>query len=120
MSLPLPTIRLSGIPFVSLPPADVVDRVQELYEREGPAFVAHANVHTLNLATSDPGYADVLRRADMVLNDGKGVMLGARLEGERFPADLNGNHMAPLFLTRAAEQGWPVFFFGAAPGVADR
>jgi exopolysaccharide biosynthesis WecB/TagA/CpsF family protein len=55
-----------------------------------------------------------------VLNDGKGVMLAARLSRRRFPADLNGNFFSPLVLHLAADRGWPVYFLGGGPGVAER
>ena len=83
-------------------------------------MIAHANVHTLNLTVADPSFKEVLRAADMVLNDGKGVMLGARLLGTGFPADLNGNFFTPVVVSRAAERGWPVFLLGAKPGVAEK
>jgi exopolysaccharide biosynthesis WecB/TagA/CpsF family protein len=114
-----PTIEILGIPFARLDAAAALDEVERLYEREEPAMVAHVNVHTVNLATEDRAYGDVLRSADMVLNDGKGVMLAARLLGTRFPTDLNGNFFTPLVLQRAAARGWQVYFLGAKPGVAD-
>jgi exopolysaccharide biosynthesis WecB/TagA/CpsF family protein len=117
---PLPTLELLGVPFVPLDIAGALTEVERLVEREEPGFVVHANVHTVNLATADPRYREVLRRADLVLNDGKGVMLGARIKGAGFPTDLNGNVFTPLLLERAAERGWSVFFFGAKPGVAER
>ena len=120
MTHPWPTIEILGIPFARLTSADALAHVEALYERDDPAFVAHANVHTVNLAVADDGYREVLRSADMVLNDGKGVMLGARLLGERFPNDLNGNFFTPLVVSRAAEHGWPVFLLGAKPGVPER
>lgn len=115
-----PTIEMLGIPFARLTAADALAQIEALYEREEPAFVAHANVHTINLALADPEYRETLRSADMVLNDGKGVMLGARLLGERFPQDLNGNFFTPLVVERAADRGWPVFLLGAKPGVPDQ
>lgn len=120
MSRAFPTIELLGVPFARLDPGAALNEAERLYEREAPAMVAHANVHTLNLAAEDPTYLEVLRAADMVLNDGKGVMLGARLLGQRFPADLNGNFFTPLVVQRAAERSWPVFLLGAKPGVPER
>ncbi|MFN2388434.1 MAG: WecB/TagA/CpsF family glycosyltransferase [Actinomycetota bacterium] len=114
------TIEILGIPFALLQPSAALEEVARLHGRDEPAFIAHANVHTVNLAVEDQGYADVLRRADLVLNDGKGVMLAARMYGRRFPADLNGNFFTPLVLRTAAARSWPVFFFGARPGVAER
>lgn len=120
MSRAFPTIEILGIPFARLKPAEALGQAERLYDRDLPAMVAHANVHTLNLTVDDPSFKEVLRAADMVLNDGKGVMLGARLLGSSFPADLNGNFFTPLVIARAVERGWPVFLLGAKPGVADR
>lgn len=108
------------MPFARLDARAAIDALEDLHDADAPALAAHANVHTVNLACADPAYREVLRRADVVLNDGKGVMLGARLLGSSFPADLNGNFVTPLLLQRAADKGWPTFFFGAKPGVADR
>jgi exopolysaccharide biosynthesis WecB/TagA/CpsF family protein len=115
-----PAVDILGVPYRPLTTQQAIDSVVMLYERDVPAFVAHANAHTINLATDDPSYREVLQRADLVLNDGKGVMIGARILGKKLPADLNGNHFSPLVLQEAAKRGWKVFFFGAKPGVADR
>ncbi len=106
--------------FARLTPEETVAEVERLYERDEPAWIAIENVHALNLACADLTHREVLNRADLVLNDGKGVMLGARLLGQSFPADLNGNFTSPLLLATAEERGWPVFFLGAAPGVVER
>ena len=113
-------LDILGVPFVPLDRAGALAEVERLVERDRPGFVVHANVHTVNLASADPAYREVLKSADLVLNDGKGVMLGARIKGRRFPTDLNGNVFTPLLLERAAARGWSVFFFGAKPGVAER
>jgi exopolysaccharide biosynthesis WecB/TagA/CpsF family protein len=115
-----PTVDILGVPFARLDPEAALAHVERLYDDDAPAVIAHANVHTVNLAVEDPSYRDVLRRANLVLNDGKGVMLAARLFGARFPADLNGNFFGPLVLRHAASRGWPTFFFGSRPGVARR
>jgi exopolysaccharide biosynthesis WecB/TagA/CpsF family protein len=120
VSRAFPTIDILGVPFARLDPAAALEQVERLYDAELPAMVAHANVHTLNLTVGDLAYGEALRAADMVLNDGKGVMLGARLLGTRFPSDLNGNAFTPLVVAKAAERGWPAFLLGAKPGVAEK
>jgi exopolysaccharide biosynthesis WecB/TagA/CpsF family protein len=112
-------LNILGVPYTPLTASAAVAEAARLYKRDEPGFVVHANVHTVNLAQEDPEYLEVLRRADLVLNDGKGVMLGARLLGSRFPTDLNGNVFSPLLLEEAAREDWPVYFFGAKPGVAE-
>lgn len=119
MSRDHPTIDILGVPVARLTAEEALAEVEKLFAREAPAFIAHTNAHTLNLAYADAEFKDVLRRADLILNDGKGIMLAARIHGARFPTDLNGNYFSPLLLRRAAERGWRVFFLGAGPGIAE-
>jgi exopolysaccharide biosynthesis WecB/TagA/CpsF family protein len=114
----IPSIELMGLRLASLSPESALAEVVRLYEREAPAQVAFVNTHGLNLAWDDRSFGKLLRKCDLVLNDGKGVMLAARLVRRRFPADLNGNFFSPLVLHLAAQKGWPVFLLGAKPGVA--
>jgi exopolysaccharide biosynthesis WecB/TagA/CpsF family protein len=113
-------LNLLGVEFTPLTRAQAVDEAERLFEAGDPAWIAVENVHALNLAYTDPDHRAALNRADMVLNDGSGVRLGARILGARFPEDLHGNVFTPMLLERAARRGWPVFFLGAAPGVADK
>jgi exopolysaccharide biosynthesis WecB/TagA/CpsF family protein len=111
-------LEILGVKLERLTAEAALAKIVSLYERDDPALVFHANAHTLNWASRDSAYKDVLRRADLVLNDGKGMMLAARMLGSRFPVDLNGNFFSPLILDQAARRGWPVFFLGARREVA--
>lgn len=113
-------IDILDVTFAKLEPEQALSEIERLMDSAAPSFVVHANAHTLNLAAADSSFKEVLGRADLILNDGKGVMLASRLLGDMFPADLNGNFFSPLLLQRAAERGWSVFFFGARPGVVER
>lgn len=108
-----------GVPVARLTAAAARQEVVRLYERDRPALVAYANAHTLNLASRDSGYRDVLRTADIVLNDGAGLAMAGRIFGRPFPENLNGSDFNPAILEEAAAHGWPVFFLGAKPGVAE-
>jgi len=115
-----PTIEVLGVPVAKLRPDEALAALARLHDDAGPGLVAYANAHTLNLAASDPSYRELLREAALVLNDGAGIGIAARLNGERFPANLNGSDFNPLILQLAAQRGWPVFLLGARPGVAER
>lgn len=116
----LDTVDILGIRFASLNATDAVDEAERLFDQSKPAWIAVENVHALNLAAADPAHSHVLDSADLLLNDGKGLQLGARILGASFPADLNGNLFTPLLLDRAAERGWRVFLLGSSPGVVQR
>lgn len=120
MIAPERAISVFGVRLARLSPRAALAEAARLYDAPESSYIAHANVHTLNLASWDDRYHRALEEAAMVLNDGKGVMLAARIKGDRFPADLNGNFFTPLLLELAAQREWPVYFLGARPGVADR
>lgn len=114
----IPRTAILGVPVALLDEAAALREVARLVDEAPPVHVAYVNAHTLNLAARDPAYRAVLRRASLVLNDGAGVGIAARLRGRPFPANLNGSDFNPRVLALAAERGWPVFFLGARPGVA--
>ncbi|MFP5351519.1 MAG: WecB/TagA/CpsF family glycosyltransferase [Actinomycetota bacterium] len=120
MDRPFPTIEVLGVPVAKLLPKDALIQIERIASEEGAHLIAYANAHTLNLATSDPSYRELLRNAAIVLNDGAGIAIAARVNGDRFPANLNGSDFNPLILGLAGKNGWPVFLLGARPGVAER
>lgn len=115
-----PTIEVLGVPVAKLHWQQALAEIERIYDGDSPELVAYANAHTLNLAVSDPSYKELLRGAALVLNDGAGIALAARVKGDRFPANLNGSDFNPQILGLAAVKGWPVFLLGAKPGVAER
>lgn len=83
-----------------------------------PRHLCYVNAHSMNLAYQDEAYSAALARADLVLNDGIGLDLAARMQGRRFPENLNGSDFTLRLLALAAEQGWTVYLYGGQPGVA--
>lgn len=85
--------------------------------RAPPVAVAFCNAHTAEIAFKDAAYAQVLA-ACLVVNDGVGVEIGARLmTGRGFPENLNGTDFLPR-LFAALPRPTRVFLLGAKPGVA--
>lgn len=95
------------------------NELERLQAEERPALVAYANAHALNIASTDPAFHAILNDADLVLNDGSGLALAARLQRQRFPENLNGSDLNPRILELASERGWGVYLLGAGPGVAE-
>jgi exopolysaccharide biosynthesis WecB/TagA/CpsF family protein len=86
-----------------------------------PKVMYFANAHTLNVAWSDVSFREVLKRGDVVLNDGIGVQLYSRVAGRKFAENFNGTDLMPR-LFAAADPSRPirVFLYGAAPGRAQK
>lgn len=77
------------------------------------------NAHCCNAMQVDRQYAMAVRTADMLLPDGIGVSLAARMSGKDLTANLNGTDLVPELLVKAVNQGKSVFLFGGKPGTAE-
>ncbi|MFN8487282.1 MAG: WecB/TagA/CpsF family glycosyltransferase [Caldilineaceae bacterium] len=71
-------------------------------------------------ARRDPHFAAVLKRADLRVPDGIGVLWAARLFGQPLQERVTGSDGIYRICERAAQKGWRVYLLGAAPGVAAR
>ena len=71
-------------------------------------------------ARRNPAFAAVLRRADLRVPDGMGLLWAARLMGVSLRERVTGSDGIYRICERAARHGWRVFLLGAAPGIADR
>lgn len=76
------------------------------------------NAHCCNMRHRDPAYARAVARADMLLPDGVGVEIAAKMNGVALGENLNGTDLIPLVLAEAAKCGQSVFLFGGKPGTA--
>jgi exopolysaccharide biosynthesis WecB/TagA/CpsF family protein len=81
--------------------------------------LAYVNAHSLNLAYDRSDFRDALSRCDLVLNDGIGLKLAARMRGISIRENLNGSDFTFRILTVAAQERWRVFLYGGVPGVGE-
>jgi exopolysaccharide biosynthesis WecB/TagA/CpsF family protein len=113
-------LSVLGVRVARLDRTDALGELERLYRAPAPAVVAFANAHTLNLAYRSAELRQALARAELVLNDGIGLAIAARLQGSRFTTNLNGSDFTPEVLGRAEALGWPVYLLGSRPGVAEK
>jgi exopolysaccharide biosynthesis WecB/TagA/CpsF family protein len=82
-------------------------------------ILAYVNAHTLNLAARHQDLREALGRSTLVMNDGLGLSIAARMRGGRFPENLNGSDFTVRLLELAAARNWGVFLLGGEPGIAE-
>lgn len=112
------SFTLLDVDLANLTIHEAISRLDAL-AREGGRHVAFANPHCFNVAARDPGYREVLGRADLVLPDGVGIQLACRMIGAELRENLNGTDLLPHLCRHAARCGQSIFLVGAAPGVAE-
>ncbi len=76
------------------------------------------NAHCINVQKRDPEYRAALRQSDLLLPDGVGVEIAAKLSGQALGENLNGTDLFPEICREAQKEGVGIFFLGGGPGVA--
>ncbi len=85
----------------------------------GPARqICTVNPEFMMVAQQDFRFRQVLARADLCLADGVGLLIAARMLGQRLPARVTGSDGVPKLADLAAERGWSLYLLGAAEGIA--
>lgn len=76
------------------------------------------NAHCCNMAARNRHYAAAVATADVLLPDGFGIALAAKMSGQKLTENLNGTDFIPVLLKEAALRGKSVYFFGGNVGTA--
>ena len=86
----------------------------------GRRKIAFMNAHCANVASRKDDYAVALHRADMILPDGVGIEIAAKLAGTPPTENLNGTDLGPKLMAEAAKRGKSVYLLGGTPGTAEK
>lgn len=114
-----PKLDLCSVMNVDLVDASPQTAINGLLQ-PGRRSVFFFNAHCANMRAVQSDYATALARADLLLPDGIGIELAARMQGDRLTANLNGTDLLPPLLKAAARQGKSLFLFGGRPGTAEK
>jgi N-acetylglucosaminyldiphosphoundecaprenol N-acetyl-beta-D-mannosaminyltransferase len=112
------SISILGTPVSCVTYQSALEVVQKLAREARPTAVCPANTHILAEARSDPGFARVMSKFDLVLPDGMPVVWALNLRG----AGLSDRVYGPYFMKYAiqnAPRPWRHFFFGDTEQVLD-
>jgi N-acetylglucosaminyldiphosphoundecaprenol N-acetyl-beta-D-mannosaminyltransferase len=112
-------VDVLGVGFDRVPFAAAVERMVRRLEMGERTFVITANPEFVMLARQDSAVARIAREADMVVADGSGVVAASRLLGDPLPR-VPGRLLVDALVPHLAQRRTPIFFLGAAPGVAER
>ena len=112
-------IRILGIPFLPMTRREAHAKLARLALGRHTSRVFTPNPEILLHASEDEAFATLLRSADLLLPDGVGVLLGARLLGTPLPERLSGIDSAEFLLSFAAKHSLRVFLLGGRKGVAE-
>ena len=113
-------LRLLGLRIDNVTLADAVREVVSRARQGTPTRVGFLNAHCVNVAMENPSYRDALDGFQLVFADGSGVRLAGLVLGSPVRDNVNGTDLFLPLCRALAEAGLPVYFLGAAPGVAEQ
>ena len=113
-------VEILGVGVDPVTMSEALDRVEEFYSARSPRLIATANAEMLMRATHDEELRSILNAADLVVPDGAGTVWAAHHLGFEMPERVAGYDLAQELMKRAPSAQRRIFFFGSAPGVADK
>jgi N-acetylglucosaminyldiphosphoundecaprenol N-acetyl-beta-D-mannosaminyltransferase len=111
-------VDVLGVGFDRVDLAVATERILRRLDAGERTFVITANPEFVMLARGDRDVARIAREADLVVPDGAGVVAASRMLRDplwRVPGRILVDSLVPQLASRQA----PIFFLGAAPGVAE-
>ena len=113
-------VNILGVNVDAVTMAEAVAHVTEAMDVRANVMIATANAEMIMRATHDEELRDILNAAALVVPDGAGTVWAARHLGHVMPERVAGYDLAQELLRRAPAEGRRIYFFGAAPGVAEK
>ena len=108
-----------GLQFDNVTMDEAVARAKELLEMPGASIVVTPNAEIGYEALHDAQFRALLNGAELVLPDGAGVVLAAKLRRTPLKQKVAGVDFADRLLGVLAETGKTLYLLGGKPGIAE-
>lgn len=119
-SFPMQTVNLLGIRVSAINMQIALDCFARWTENKKKAYICVTNVHVLMEAQASGDLRRALNRAGMVTPDGMPLVWYSHLKGHRHVSRVYGPDLLLAACQRSLETGWSHYFYGGAPGVAEK
>jgi len=113
-------MEILGVKIDNLDMEGVVERVAGFLEDDRQHYLVTPNPEFLIEAQKDEQFREILNQADLSVSDGTGLILASRFLGQPIKKRVRGVDLMERICQEAAQADWPVFLFGAGPGVAEK
>ncbi len=113
-------VNILGVNVDAVTMRDAVAHIENKIESNTPVLVATANAEMIMRATYDEELMHILNNASLVVPDGAGTVWAARHLGHEMPERVAGYDLAQELMKIAAQKKQRIYFFGSAPGVAEK
>jgi N-acetylglucosaminyldiphosphoundecaprenol N-acetyl-beta-D-mannosaminyltransferase len=108
-----------GVPITPLTLGETVAAVSKLIAAREPAYFITANTHYAMLTAENPDLSSINQQAAFIVADGAPLVWASRWRGQPLPERIAGSDLIFELCAKSAQEGYRVFFFGGAAGVAE-
>jgi N-acetylglucosaminyldiphosphoundecaprenol N-acetyl-beta-D-mannosaminyltransferase len=115
----LNSIHLLGMRIDRVSMEETLRLVEHFIDEGGPHHIVTADASMVVTYTQEPEFARIVDVSDLVTPDGAGILWASRYQGTPVQHKVSGVDLAAHCCALSAEKGWRIFFFGAAPGIAE-
>lgn len=112
-------IDVCGVGIDNVTMDEAVARAMELLRGSETAYAVTPNAEIVWEAMHDPALRDLINEAALVLPDGAGVVLGARILGTPLKEKVAGIDFAGRLMAAMAQSRHKLYLLGSKPGVAE-
>ncbi len=109
-----------GLQFDNVTMQEAIRCGEQFLEGDKPAVVVTPNAEIAYDAAQDPAFCELLNGADLILPDGAGVVLAAKLRKTPLKEKVAGIDFATNLLPVFARRGTRLYLLGSKPGVAEQ
>lgn len=109
-----------GVRVSAINPESAVDQVKDWIEGGQREYVCVTGVHGVVESLQHPDLIRIHNEAGMVTPDGMPLVWCSRIAGADWVERVYGPDLLLDLCEESLQRGWSHFFYGAAPGVADR
>lgn len=111
-------IDVMGVGFDNLTKSEFTAKAEDMLEKKERGYVVTPNAEIVYESMSDDGFRALLNDASMVLPDGAGVVLGAKILGTPIKEKVAGIEFGEEVCKLLAKNGGKLYLLGSKPGIA--
>jgi N-acetylglucosaminyldiphosphoundecaprenol N-acetyl-beta-D-mannosaminyltransferase len=119
-SASVPTVKILGIPVHNLTMEQTLNFIRDMAQSGEAHHVMTVNPEFIMIAQRNELFRRVLLHASLLLPDGFGILIGARILGQPLKERVTGVDTVRLLAGVAQHHGLSIFLLGGMPGVAER
>ncbi len=112
-------IDVMGVAFDNVNMEEALEKAQALLSQPGAAYCVTPNAEIVYEAMHNPDFCHILNEAALVLPDGAGTVLGAKLLGTPLKEKVAGIDFATNFLGILEKTGARLYLLGGKPGIGE-